>query len=452
MVRQATIAEIRFGYGLGPQPGATDAEDILARFARGDQVKNGYDLPNLRDALTRIRDYRALDKQVKSGEVDPEMRREARRDLERTFARGFRAAFARIMDTEDVFRERLVAFWADHFTAVPKNLVMRGAAPAYLEVAIRPHVGARFADMLKAVVTHPFMLSYLDQAASAGPNSRAGQRRGAGLNENLAREVLELHTLGVGGAYTQADVRQLSELMTGLSIDPRKGFVYRPQMAEPGTETVLGKRYGGQTGRLDNVMAVMEDLAVHPDTANHLARKLVAHFVADDPDPDLVAHVAAAYRASDGALGPVYEALLEHPASWGPLGQKVKPPIDFMASSLKAFGATGRDIMKMPERDLRTAIARPLRVMGQPFMGARGPDGWPEAADHWITPQGLALRIAWAKGAADRLATRIEDPRRFLEDTLADAAGQRLKFAVGAAETKAEGAVLVLASAEFNRR
>ncbi len=461
MTSETTIAAIRFGYGLGPgvRPVGPDLpEALLSGLSGTDVMARRYPVKSTREAVALARAMRMAKRKAKkaprgSGGAAGSEERKRRLLARQVSGLGLLHGIARILDSETAFRERLVWFWEDHFTAVAKNLAMRLAAPAYVDEAIRPHVAGRFPDMLKAVVTHPFMLTYLDQSASVGPNSRLGKRRGAGLNENLARELMELHTLGVGASYTQDDVRQLAELLTGLSFRPGKGFVFNPLMAEPGAETVLGKRYGGKgRARLEDILAVLDDLALHPDTAAHVSRKLAVHFVSDTPDPALVGAITAAYRDSGGNLIACYRAMLEHPAAWGPLGNKAKKPFDFIASALVAFGLRGQDLLGLKEREQIRLLARPLQAMGQPFMGSRGPDGWPEEAENWITPQGLAVRIAWSTDVAERLAGRAGDPRSFLDSTLGDAAGAGLRRAVAEAPGRAEGIALVLSSAEFNRR
>ena len=321
--------------------------------------------------------------------------------------------------------------------------------PDMIETAIRPHLAGRFADMLSAVATHPAMLIYLDQAQSVGPTSLAGRIRGRGLNENLAREILELHTLGVGAAYTQADVRSFAELLTGLSVD-EQGFRFRPGIAEPGPITVLGRSYGGGRKRLEDILAALEDLAAHPDTARHLARKLVVHFIGGVPDRDHVGAVAEAY-ASRGLLADAYAALLDHPAAWaGPLN-KAKPPFDFIVSALRALGMRGRQVRDLNRREFRRGLIGPMMLMGQRPFAPPGPDGWPEAPEAWITAAGLAARIRWARAIADR-PEAAREPVSFLETALGDAADPVLRSAVAGAETRAEGVALVLASPAFNRR
>jgi len=313
-------------------------------------------------------------------------------------------------------------------------------------------LAGHFADMLKAVVTHPFMLIYLDQPNSVGPNSPVGRASGKGLNENLAREVLELHTLGVGARYSQGDVTQFAELLTGLAFKLGKGASFRPGMAEPGAESVLGISYGGGAARLDDIHAVLEDLAVHPATAAHICGKLAAHFVADTPDPDLVAQMTRAYIDSDGFLPAVYAAMLEHPAAWRGFGAKIKQPVEFIATGLRALDMRAEQLLDMGPNRANKILLRAQSQMGQPYQNPPGPDGWPDTASAWVQPYGLASRIGWAMLIATRVPGGTPDPRVFVHDALGDAASDKLIWAAGVAESRAEGVGIVLASAEFNRR
>ncbi len=451
MTSPATISAIRFGYGPGAGTAPRDADAHLARLSGPDRVLARYPAVSDAETLSIAEGFRRARKR-REGLGGEAAYKTARDNVGAAFSAAATTALARIADTDDPLRERLVWFWADHFAVAPKNIVMRAVAPNYLDQAIRPHVTGRFSDLLKAVVTHPMMLSYLDQVQSIGPNSPAGKRRGAGLNENLAREVLELHTLGVGGPYTQGDVRQLAELFTGLSASQSDGFVFRAAIAEPGPELVLGRTYGGGAPDLAHITAVLNDLAVHPATAAHVSRKLAVHFVADDPEPALVAAMEGAWRASDGNLMAVTEAMLTHPAAWGDRLEKARQPFDFLAATVVALGIRGDDLTRMPLRERHRAILRPLRAMGQPFMEPGGPDGWAEEAEHWITPLGLAHRILWSGEAAKRVAPHAPEPSMFLQRALGDAASARLTWAVDVAETRADAVAIVLASPEFNRR
>jgi uncharacterized protein (DUF1800 family) len=455
-----TLAERRFGFGLSPhvaQPQSVDA--MLFGINGPDVMQEAHPLPNFRalqDKLVLRRRFRGFARKnpetAEGKEADQKQQaiyREARDDWTRWFVQLQRR---RIL-TPHAFRERMIAFWADHFTAVGKGGMLRFGMTAYVEDAVRPHVNGSFGEMLQACVTHPLMLDYLDQNTSAGPGSILVRRRPRrrGLNENLAREVLELHTVGVDGPYTQADVRELAELFTGLSRTRDYGFVFRRNMAEPGAETVLGKTYG-QGASLQYVKDVLNDLALHPATATHIARKLAAHFVSDTPPDALVAHIAHAYLVSDGDLRRVYAALLEHPSAWSQPSQNIRPPQEFMSTTLRAFGGPSDAFAQMKPGKLRQIFFAPLRLMGQPWESPAGPDGWAEEDAAWITPQGIAARLEWAVQAPSQFLDALPDPRVFVDTALGDAAGDEVRFAAKAAENRAEAVGLVLASPEFQRR
>ena len=321
---------------------------------------------------------------------------------------------------------------------------------ALVEDAIRPNITGSFSDLLTAATLHPAMLTYLDQSQSVGPNSFQGRRQEKGLNENLAREVIELHSLGVGAGYGQDDVRQMAELLTGVTYDPRVGTRFEPRRAEPGPETVLGVTYDGEG--MDPVRAALGDLGRRVETAGHIARKLAVHFVSDTPDASLVAALQAAFVASDGDLMAVYTALLTHPAAWQPQAEKVRQPVDFVIASLRALGVGGADVMAMSRNLFRAKLQGAMAEMGQPWKKPKGPDGWPEDAAAWISPQSLATRITWVMQMPEKLVPTMPDPVAMMTACLADRAGETLIWAVSKAENIREGVGLVLASADFNRR
>jgi uncharacterized protein (DUF1800 family) len=306
--------------------------------------------------------------------------------------------------------------------------------------------------MLKAVVTSPMMIVFLDQHQSMGPNSETAQRRDRGLNENLARELLELHTLGVGGVYSQDDVRQLAELLTGITANAQRGFFFRAVQAEPGAERVLGVDYGGEDARLEDVFAVLDDLAVHPDTARHLARKMAVHFVAAAPDEAMIDAMAAAYSGAGGDLMAMTGAMLRDEAAWGATYVNVKQPVDFVSSALRALNVPLETLTGASLSDVRSVLQRPLAIMGQTYQSPVGPDGWPEDAESWITPQGMAGRITWAMERPEQLLDRLPDPREFVYDALGPTPPDPVVFAAGAAATLSDGIGVILASAAFQRR
>jgi len=357
--------------------------------------------------------------------------------------------------TPSPMRERLVFFWGDHFTATGKRGILRRATSPYIEEAIRPNIAGRFEDLLIPAVTHPLMLNYLDQFRSVGPNSQRGVKSKGqlGLNENLAREILELHTLGVNGAYTQIDVRQLAELLTGLSYTANDGLVFRYKRAEPGAETVLGKTYG-DNGRqtMDPIRAVLRDLANHPTTARHVSSKLAVHFISDTPAPDLVDQMTEAYLRTDGNLMSVYAAMLDHPTAWSTTFRNAKLPLDFVSSSCRALVVAPGIIQDMRRKDMRRIFFTPMANMGHIWQQPTGPDGLAEADTNWITPQGLAARIEWAMNIPQRLKPELPDPRVFVTEALGSFADSTVRFAAGAAENKTEAIGLVLSSPAFQYR
>jgi uncharacterized protein (DUF1800 family) len=256
--------------------------------------------------------------------------------------------------------------------------------------------------------------------------------------------------MGVGAAYDQTDVRQLALLLTGLTYDDRRGFSYDDRMAEPGPKTVLGQTYDGPGEAA--IAAFLRDLSVRPDTAHHIARKLAVHFLSDAPDPAVVDAMAAAWTASGGDLMQVYAALLHHPAALSEPAAKARQPWDYLAAALRGLGIRGEDVMGWPDERLRDALILPLRAMGQAWKSPPGPDGWGEAIETWITPQGLAERISWAMRWPAELAAPLPDPQAFAQTVLADRAAPATLWACERAENRAEGVGIVLASPEFNRR
>ncbi len=454
MLTPPQIAAIRFGFGLPPPPGAPGTPAGMLDLLSGpDLAIEAHPGPRLPETLNAIFGAAQARRALVRSPDDPglaEARRETHRVLRVMTERGLRVSLARALDSPDGLRERLVRFWADHFTTRPK-VAIDGPLPFTLaEEAIRPHLNGSFAQMLTAATLHPAMLVFLDQTSSIGPNSRLGQRRRRGLNENLARELIELHTLGVGAGYTQADVRELAELLTGLSVDPEQGTVFRADWAEPGAETVLGRSYGGEG--VEPVLEVLADLAARPETARHIARKLAVHFVADEPDPGLVAAIEVRFLETGGDLPQVHAVLVEHPAAWAPDLAKVRQPFDLVAAGLRALGIGGAQVTDLSPRLLRQRILGAMAAMGQPWQTPQGPDGWPEAAEAWITPQLLAARIQWAMEAPGALLRRLPDPADFARRALGPLAEGPVLWAVERAETQAEAVGLVLASPAFNRR
>ena len=456
------LAEIRFGCGLSPVldavqspqamlDGLTGADSMAVRFPIETFSEFGKRLDVARGIRRNMRKNRGTDNYEIYRKQSSELNKLARKDMVRWYGQ----SLLRWTNTKQGFRERLAGFWADHFTTVGKAGLLRRATSPYIEEAIRPHIAGTFAEMLIASTTHPLMLHFLDQVRSIGPNSDFSKRKSdqkLGLNENLAREVMELHTLGVDGPYTQHDVRQLAELFTGLTSRGQMEFKFRKDFAEPGAETVLGKSYGGKDAQLRVVIQALQDLAVHPATARHIAWKLAVHFVSDEPEAELVDHVAARFQQTDGDLMAVYAALLEHPAAWDERLRNVKPPVDFIGSSLRALSVSTDAIETLKVKGLNQKLASPMRLMGQNWQKPQGPDGWPEEDVAWITPQGVSARLRWAMSVPQMLRPDLPDPRKFVVEALGAQAPETVQFVAASAESRADAIGLVLASPTFQRR
>ena len=345
------------------------------------------------------------------------------------------------------FNERLVLFWSNHFCiSARKAGVTRILAGAYEREVIRPNVFGRFEDMLLAAEKHPAMLVYLDNQQSMGPHSRGGQRQQKGLNENLAREIMELHTLGVDGGYTQEDVTSLSRIITGWRFARKDNefggegrFIFNPNLHEPGDHKVLGAVYreNGDSQGEDALRA----LARHPSTARHIARKLATHFVADSPPPALTARLENTFRDTHGDLAAVSRALIEAPEAWTEGRDKLRTPYEFLAASVRAADIP----LDAPQ------INRALMSMGQPLWSPPGPNGFPDSASAWLSPEGIEARLDLAARLA-RLVPGGANPTDVLEEVIGPIASEHTRTAVVRAGSRAQGFALLLMAPEFQRR
>lgn len=352
--------------------------------------------------------------------------------------------------TEAGFVERLVWFWANHFAvSVAKSGRLVVLAGPYEREAIRPHILGRFADMLVAAETHPAMLLYLDNAGSVGPNSPAGRNRRRGLNENLAREILELHTLGAGGGYAQADVTNLSALITGWTVagdDGRMGrpgtFAFSRGRHEPGRQRVLGVDYAGENDESGGV-AALRDIARRPATARHVALKLARHFVSDAPPEAFVDRIARRFLDTEGDLHEVSLALLRSPEAWSEERLKLRSPREFVVAAMRLPG--GFDADRRPN-----AFMSYLATLGEPMWAPPAPNGFPDGFDGWASPEGLGKRL----DVAARLASRVQsDHRDMLAAAFGEAApSEELRRALKGAESRQQAAAILLMSPDFQRR
>jgi uncharacterized protein (DUF1800 family) len=456
MTFTAEIAAMRWGYGLPlPHAAPLDAEAMLDLLAGPDLAGATHAVPQMAEIVPLLD---ALRLKKKPAKTDPALHDEViavEATLSAAMFGGIATTFARAIDSPDGLRERLVQFWADHFTTTTRGPYFALFPLAQVEDAIRPNLTGRFADLLRAAILHPAMITYLDQNRSSGPNSALGSKRGKGLNENLARELLELHTLGSGAGYKQADVYQTAELLTGLSFDlaDGKGGHFDTRRVEPGPEWVLGQKYDGEG--MVPIHALLDDLAARPETARHIARKLVVHFITDSPKQGDVASVEQAFNDSGGDLMTVYRTLLGLMPCTSGDALKIRQPYDFMVASFRALGTTGADLTALDRQTQRRVLVLPMAAMGQPFKSARGPDGAAEEAEAWITPLGLAARLNWVislQRGQQALVTPIADPATMARQALGTRASPELLAAVAEVTDRAEAVALALISPAFNRR
>jgi uncharacterized protein (DUF1800 family) len=346
------------------------------------------------------------------------------------------------LDADIGFVERLVWFWSNHFCISADKI--RSMSGAYEREAIRPHILGKFADLLLAAEGHPAMLFYLDNAASMGPNSVAGLNRNRGLNENLAREILELHTLGVRTGYSQDDVTTFAKVLTGWSFndpgnDPVRGgeFLFNRRFHEPGVLKVIGRDYH-DTG-IEQGRAVLADLARHPATAAHVATKLACHFVSDEPPPVLVTRLEAAFRDSDGDLRHTAKALVESPEAWDEARTKLKRPGEWMVGMVRAAGVGSNGLR----------FGRNQATLGEPVWRPPSPRGHPDVTSAWI--DGIGQRLDVANSFAGRIAEQT-DPNGVLETALGPLARAETREGVARSDSRQQALVLLFMSSEFQRR
>lgn len=460
-------------FGLGARPDEAVPEQplpwLLGQFERYQPLPAAW----ANQSRTGAQLARFLDEQRAVREATDALKVAARqmrqRDAREAYISAVGARTSAALETPAPFVERLVHFWANHFAVSVDKLPVVGLAGAFEADAIRPHVLGRFEDLLLAVTRHPAMLLYLDQANSIGPQSvaarRIAERSGArqrGLNENLAREIMELHTLGVRSGYTQDDVTELARALTGWSIvggpgaplggamavrvaggEPAEGgsFQYRPAIHEPGIRKILGRSYAESGDGQGQARTVLHDLAAAPATARHIALKLARHFVADQPPPAVVQRLAAAFERSGGDLPTLYRTLVESPEAWSPGAAKFKTPWEWAISGLRGLGRR-----EVPAQQM----AGLMNQLGQPVWRPGSPAGFDDISASWAAPDALLRRVELAQRFASQAGAvdARELAPRLLPGSLSDSTAQ----AIARAESPASGLALLLVSPEFLRR
>ncbi len=449
MSKQAANALSR--YGLGARPGerkriAADPRGwVLSQLhAPADDATATTGRPGTPELSRRYAALWQLRKQARNGEdIGPETIKAAREAIKADNREDILVHLRQAAVTNNPVKEKLVRFWANHFTVSSTRLRVAHIVGAFEREAIRPHIGGRFFDLLLAAESHPAMILFLDNNESTGPNSVGGKKNKRGINENLGREILELHTLGVDGGYTQTDVTEFAKALTGWAvflnpeIKHRFGrFVFRSWTHEPGPRTILGKTYRQPDEA--QATAVLRDLARHPSTARFIATKLVRHFVADIPPPAAVARVARVFTETDGDLNEVHEATFTLAEAWSTPLRKARSPVDYVVAVARALGAADK---------LATPIINVLAQMGQRPYAAPGPDGWPDTARDWINGQGVMRRIEWAGEVAGRMHGVVA--RDLMNDLYGPLLSDNTGQAIRRAESGAQALTLALASPEM---
>ena len=432
------VAATRFG--LGARPGemarlsSDPVEAVLAQI-RSEAAPLWAGRPHSAELIAEFRRLEEL-------EPDPEVRRTWRwgAAFEELLVRARHAS-----TTPHDFRERWITFWTNNFALQIGDLSAL-LAGSFVREAIEPHAFGRFEDMAAASTKHPAMMLALDQVNSVGPNSAFGRATGQGLNENLARELMELHTLGTEAGYAQADVTEMARVLTGWRIGDvdapypvRHRFQADPARREPGERRVFGRSWPESDARAETVVRW---LANHPATAAHMARKLARHFEADDPSPALVERLRSAFEKSGGDLRVVAEALVTAPELWRTEQRKFKTPYDFVISVHRAAGT---------EPDDGIQLSAQLERMGMHPLWSRTPEGWSDDAAAWTTPQGLGLRASYALTHGQR--SPAPDSRVFARSCLGPLLRKKTEASIAlTAHDRANAFALVLMSPEFQRR
>ena len=362
------------------------------------------------------------------------------------YAEEMHARFALGFTTDRPFAERLVRFWSNHFTVAGRGNKVSLFAGDFEREAIRPYVSGNFEDMLFAVVMHPAMQIYLDNWHSFGPNSPSGKNRDKGLNENLGRELMELHTLGVDGGYTQADVTAMAKLLTGWGVYAGRanGFGFYQERHEPGRITLRGKTY---PAGYDGGVAAIRDLAHDPATARNLARKFATHFISDAPPKESVARLEKVFRDTHGNLHALTETIVNDPAAWASEQNKMRTPVEYVTAAIRLTGWSGGNDREPGARKMVAAV----RVMGEVPFGAPSPKGWPDNADAWNGADAMLSRVQWARNFSNTLPASL-NASAAAEMGLGPQLRPATKSAMAGASSQSEAFALLLASPEFQRR
>ena len=467
MSLEGAIAANRFG--LGARPGEIAAATVSPKEWLLRQLESGADQPRPLDGepfkssgeiAEEIRDDREENRDEKADRKNHAMAQDSmsapatgkvktmsagRRLRKDVYDQEMTARFALGFSTQKPFAENLVWFWSNHFAVSSQAKPAMPFVGSFEREAIRPHIAGKFEDMVLASTRHPAMLIYLNNNRSMGPDSAAGERKGKGLNENLGRELMELHTLGVDGGYTQADVIAMAKLLTGWSVDKQggEGFRFFPGKHEPGSVVLRGKTYSGGE---DAGVAAIKDLARDPATARHIAKKFAAHFIADDPPAESVARLEKSFMSTGGDLKALAETLVNDPNAWSSHGSKMRTPVEYVTAGNRLIGWSGDN-----GTQLRATMAA-VRLMGEYPLAPPSPKGWPDDVDAWSGPDALLNRIEWAREFGNGAAQGRSDAVAAAADGFGPLLREKTRSAMNACPTAGEALALLVSSPEFQRR
>lgn len=444
------LGEQRFGFG--PKLGQTAYYSPLEQLDKKPFIHQAIqDLPSTESILIKIGENRVQRMKSKGDEQKMQaMKKEAQSFLRTNYRQQVQARLLQSVATPYGFQERIIQFWSNHFAISVDNRKLMPLAASIENDVIRQHWNGNFSDMLMASSKHPAMLLYLDNQLSIGPNSKVGKRRNKGLNENLAREILELHTLGVNGSYTQQDVIALAKSISGWGIkfkSPDAGFRFANNLHEPGSITLLGKSYS-QKG-ISQGESCLQMLATHKNTAKHLVNKLCQHFIGDTPK-DLSEQMVAAYSKGNGDLLPVYRLLLSSEEANEPKPNRFRPPKEWLFAVLRSA-----DIPLNDKQALNT-----LNTLGQPPFKPGSPAGWSDQDRDYNSPSALTQRMQ----VANRLASIAiksakssgEKPKAVVDHVIAalygDAIDEHTQIVLNKADSAAMQLSLLWLSPQFQYR
>jgi uncharacterized protein (DUF1800 family) len=342
------------------------------------------------------------------------------------------------------FVERMVMFWSNHFSVSIQKHIVTAMVNAYEVEAIRPHINGYFKDLLIAAESHPAMLFYLDNVQSFGPDSRAGMRRGKGINENLAREIMELHTLGVNGGYTQKDVIEFARILTGWTLEtgiggPMIKYAFQPRVHEPGSKTLLGRTFP-ENGEQEGIDALTM-LANHPATAKHISTKLAKHFISDNPSYSAIQTITNTFINSGGHLPSVMSTIIELDETWQKPLSKIKNPYEFTLSAMRATD------VEPPQKK----IIGSLEALDYRTFNADSPAGYPDNSESWASSDAIMKRIEWAHTFSQRIS-EVERPLDLAQNIIGPVMSENTRQTIARAASGRDGLAFLFSSPEFLRR